>query len=344
MRITQAYGVALAVTAGVQATDLSGLPAFLKATSDDCFPALKDIAVSIYHDPEVGLGERHAHDRIVRHFLGLRGWEVVPSAYGMETAFEMTFVNNPPTNLTPIKTIGFLAEYDALAGIGHACGHNHIALNGITAAILASKALQKFGIPGRIKLVGTPDEENAAGKFYLNQRGAFNSSNIWLMAHPTSKSAVQPMNARLNLFAKFTADTHGDAVKKAYQAMATVSHLGALPGTASSVAAIENVGVYATNVVQSFISLGFAGMSLTDVNATVSSILDKTYPGVSYVVFEDANGVALNVSGPGGHGSETTRGALTLSIEVFRATTALSGVSYYLPVVSPLTCRLWLRW
>lgn len=331
MRVIQACSAAFAVAAGVRATELPDLPAFLKATSNDVFPSLKDISVAIYHDPEVGLDERHAHDRVVRYFLGLGDWEVVPSAYGMPTAFEMTFEHNPPDNKEPLKTIGFLAEYDALAGIGHACGHNHIVLHGITAATLASQALKKFDIPGRIKVVGTPDEKNAAGKHTLNQRSAFNSSDIWLMAHPTNKSAFQPMNARLNLIAKFLGATHSEAVRKAYQAMAVVTHLGVLPGTASSLAAIENVGVYATNVVQSFISLGITGMSLSAVNSVVSSILDSTYPGVSYVSFEDQNGVALNITGPGGHGSESTRGCLTLAIEVFRATSTSSVVSFYLP-------------
>ncbi|KAJ6780852.1 hypothetical protein PWT90_00539 [Aphanocladium album] len=331
MSLRQSLIAALLVTSGAQATDLRQLPSFLKQVSSNVWPALKDISVAIYHDPEVGLDEHLAHDRVVRHFHGLDDWTTKPSAYGMSTAFEMSFEHIPKGYRGPVKTIGFLAEYDALVGVGHACGHNHIVLNGMTAAILTSQALKHFDIPGRVKLMGCPDEENAAGKYTLNQRGAFNSSDIWLMAHPTSKSAVQPMNARLNIFGKFLGKTHKEAVGKAYQAMATVRNLGKLPGTASSVAAIQNVGVYATNVVQSFISLGVSGMSLPDVNGTVSAILDKTYPGVSYKIFQDEDGVALNITGPGGHGSEASKGPLTLSIEVFRAASSRSGVEFYLP-------------
>ncbi len=332
MGLMQTLTAALLVTSCVQAADLSHLPSFLKQVSSRIWPDLKDISVAIYHDPEVGLDEHQAHDRVVRHFHGLDDWTTKPSAFGMETAFEMSFEHIPTGYSGPVHTIGFLAEYDALVGVGHACGHNHIVLNGMVAALLASHALRHFDVAGRIKLVGCPDEENAAGKYTLNERGAFNSADIWLMAHPTSRSAVQPMNARLNLFATFLGATHEEAVGKAYQAMAMVSHLGGkLPGTASSVAAIENVGVYATNVVQSFISLGVSGMSLQDVNGTVSSILDKTYPGVDYKIFEDKDGVALNITGPGGHGSEASRGPLTLSIEVFRAASSRSGVSFYLP-------------
>lgn len=331
MALLRLVTAALLTVSGVQATDLSQLPSFLKQVSSNVWPALKDISVAIYHDPEVGLDEHQAHDRVVRHFHGLDDWTTKPNAFGMNTAFEMSFEHIPKGYSGPVNTIGFLAEYDALVGVGHACGHNHIVLHGMAAAILTSQALQHFDIPGRVKLVGCPDEENAAGKHTLNERGAFGSADVWLMAHPTSKSAVQPMNARLNIFAKFLGTTHAEAVGKAYQAMATVSHLGKLPGTASSVAAIENVGVYATNVVQSFISLGVSGMSLGDVNGTVSAILDKTYPGVSYEIVEDKDGVALNITGPGGHGSEASRGPLTLSIEVFRAASARSGVTFYLP-------------
>lgn len=320
-----------ALFASLAAADLAELPAFLKETSLTLFPALKDISIAIYHDPEVGLDERHAHDRVVRHFSSFDDWQVVPHAFGMETSFEMTFEHRPANFSGNLKTIGFLAEYDALVGVGHACGHNHIVLNGMATALFTSKALQKYDIPGRIKLIGTPDEENAAGKYVLNQKKAFDSADIWLMAHPTSKSAIQPMNARLNFFATFEGGTHQQAVKKAYEALGTVSTLGKLPGTASTVATIENVGVYATNVVQSLISLGVSGISKAEMDETVSYLLNSSYPGVRYVTFEDKDGVAVNITGPGGHGSEASRGPLSLSVEVFRNLSSDTTREFYLP-------------
>lgn len=314
------------------ANDLSSLPTFLKTSSDLIFPALKAISAAIHADPEVGLDEHRASDRIVSHFNTLPQWTVVPHAFNMPTSFELTFEHRPLHFKGPVKTIGFLAEYDALVGIGHACGHNHIALNGMSTAILTSMALQHYDIPGRIKVVGTPDEENAAGKHILNTRGAFDSADVWLMAHPTIKSAIQPMNSRLNCFARFQGKTHQDAVYKAYQGLLAADGLtGTLPGTASSAATIENIGVYATNTVQTFISLGVTGTTVDEVRKTLDSILDSTFPGVKYTVFQDADGIAVNMTGPGGHGSHSTKSPLILSTELFRAMSKDAKHAFYLP-------------
>jgi len=140
------------------------------------------------------------------------------------------------------------------------------------------------------------------------------------------------MNSRLNSFARFTGKTHQEAVRKAYEAMVIVQGLkGTLPGNASSAASIENVGVYAVNVVQENISLGVAGSDIATVNATVASLLTSNFPKVSYVVKEDSRGVAINITGPGGHASETTQGALDLSVKTFGAFSNNSAITFYLP-------------
>ncbi|KAI9170902.1 Peptidase M20 domain-containing protein [Paramyrothecium foliicola] len=326
--------VAVAAATAARAVDLTNIASFLQNSSASVWPALKDIADEIYHDPEVGRDEHHAHNRVVKHFSTLGSWVVTPHAYGLETAFELIFENRPAGSSSSIPTIGFLAEYDALVGIGHACGHNHIVLNGIAAATMTAQTLVAYGIPGRVRVVGCPDEENAAGKFRLNQRGAFDGADIWMMAHPTATSAVQPMNARLNLFPRFSGNTHTEAVGKAYKAMVLVRALaGTLPGTSSSATLVENVGVYATNVVQSQIGFGVLGTTKESVEQAVARVFDNTYPGVSYTVFEDsiAGGVSINITGPGGHASENTKGPLTLSIETFRALSGDGSLSFYLP-------------
>lgn len=316
-------------------TFVPDIATFLKDSSTTLYPPLKDISLEIYHDPEVGLDESHAHDLIVDHFSKVdnKRWKVTPHAYGLPTAFTAVFEHRPASYKgKDLPVIGVLAEYDALVGIGHACGHNLIALNGMVVATLVSEALKKYDLPGRVKLVGCPDEENAAGKFTLNNAGAFDDSDIWIMAHPSLSSALQPMNSRLNYFASFTGKTHQEAVRKAYEALVIVDGLsGKLPGTASSAATIANVGVYATNVVQSFIALGVSGSSLDKVKQTVDSILNANFPGVSYTAENDADGVAIKINGLGGHGSENTKGPLVLSVETFRALSTDAGVSFYLP-------------
>lgn len=80
------------------------------------------------------------------------------------------------------RLINFNAEYDALPGIGHACGHNLIATSSIAAFLALSFAITKFNVPGRAQLLGTPAEENGGGKTKLIDAGAYKSVDISLMA------------------------------------------------------------------------------------------------------------------------------------------------------------------
>jgi amidohydrolase len=83
-------------------------------------------------------------------------------------------------------TIAFLAEYDALPGLGHACGHNIIG-TAATGAALAMHAIRQQ-IPGTIKLIGTPAEERGGGKVIMAERGVFDQVDAAMMIHPGVKA------------------------------------------------------------------------------------------------------------------------------------------------------------
>jgi metal-dependent amidase/aminoacylase/carboxypeptidase family protein len=70
---------------------------------------------------------------------------------------------------------------DALAGIGHACGHNLIAISGCAAAIGVAAALREHDIPGKVVLLGTPAEEGGGGKTELLALGAYDDMEACLM-------------------------------------------------------------------------------------------------------------------------------------------------------------------
>lgn len=78
--------------------------------------------------------------------------------------------------------VNFNAEYDALPGIGHACGHNLITTSSVTAFLALSAILKKYAIPGRTQLLGTPAEENGGGKAKLIDAEAYRNVDISLMA------------------------------------------------------------------------------------------------------------------------------------------------------------------
>lgn len=96
-------------------------------------------------------------------------------AYGLDTSFEVLSGKGG-------RLVNFNAEYDALPGIGHACGHNLIATSSIAAFLALSSAIANFGIPGRAQLLGTPAEENGGGKAKLIDAGAYENVDISLMA------------------------------------------------------------------------------------------------------------------------------------------------------------------
>jgi hypothetical protein len=317
------------------AADVSNLSSCLKGVSADVFPGLKEIAVDVWNNPETGLKEHHAHDLVIDYFTNVRPreWKVTPHAYGLPTAWKLEFEFRPPATPrhTKLPVIGFMAEYDGLIGIGHACGHHQILLNGLASASMARQALITLGIPGRIVVIGTPDEENGGAKCRLQKKHAFDDADIWLMAHPGDASAVQPLKTRINAHSDFIGATHQEAVRKAYEALTVVRDLD-LPGTKSSVVPVTEVGMFACNIVQGEISLGINGTSLEAVEQTVSSIIDSTYPGVTFTTaYDDDGGVNLTTIGPGGHASASSKTPLDLTIETFHALSSQDGVSFYLP-------------
>src|SRR5256712_1024565 len=84
--------------------------------------------------------------------------------------------------------LAFLAEYDALPGIGHACGHNLIGAASAGAGAALARALR--GVPGEIVIVGTPAEETIGGKVLMTERGVFRGVDCALMFHPSTENRV----------------------------------------------------------------------------------------------------------------------------------------------------------
>ncbi|KAF7537547.1 hypothetical protein G7Z17_g12825 [Cylindrodendrum hubeiense] len=125
---------------------------------------LKALNKYIHENPELAYKEHKAHDAIC-DFLEELGYQVTRHAYSLKTAFEVISGNGG-------RTVNFNAEYDALPGMGHACGHNLITTASVTGFIALSYALKKFGIDGRVQLLGTPAEEDGGGKIDLLNAGA----------------------------------------------------------------------------------------------------------------------------------------------------------------------------
>ncbi|KAI9148285.1 Peptidase M19 domain-containing protein [Paramyrothecium foliicola] len=137
---------------------------------------LKLVNYKIYSHPELAYNEVYAHDTLCHVLEGL-GYSVTRHAYGMKTAFEAEYGQGG-------ALVVYNAEYDALPGIGHACGHNLIATSSLAAFLLTADAIAHSGIDGRVRLLGTPAEEDGGGKIDLIAAGAYRGVDACLMGHP----------------------------------------------------------------------------------------------------------------------------------------------------------------
>ncbi|KAM8725707.1 LOW QUALITY PROTEIN: peptidase M20 domain-containing protein 2-like [Acanthopagrus schlegelii] len=99
---------------------------------DEAEAKLHALSKDIWSCLELAYEETKAHDRLVAYFSQKEGW-TVDSHFKLETAFRATW---GATTGSDVVSVGFLCEYDALPGIGHACGHNLIAEVGAAAAVL----------------------------------------------------------------------------------------------------------------------------------------------------------------------------------------------------------------
>ena len=151
---------------------------------------LRELNRIIHDNPELAYKEYQAAENITK-FLEEQGFSVERKTYGLETSFTSEVGSGGPLVI-------ICAEYDALPNIGHACGHNLIATSSVAAFVGAARTLQKTGIPGRVRLLGTPAEEGEGGKVKLIEAGAFKEDiAAAIMAHPLAQHQFQEGHAGL---------------------------------------------------------------------------------------------------------------------------------------------------
>jgi amidohydrolase len=170
--------------------DLQPLKRRAAARIDAISAGLDELALAIHDRPELGYEERFAC-RALSDYLAREGLPVTRGAGGVETAF----VSETKTGGGP--TIAICAEYDALPGIGHGCGHNLIAAGGV-GAYLGVAAVAKE-LRGTIRLIGTPAEEGGAGKVKLHAAGIFAGVDAAMMFHPADADVLDPLMVALRV-------------------------------------------------------------------------------------------------------------------------------------------------
>lgn len=142
---------------------------------EDAAPQIISVSHQIHDRPELGYEEVFA-SQLLSKTLEDFGFEVEMGFAGMPTAFCARKGKGDGPK------VAFLAEYDALPEVGHACGHNVIATTALSAGIGLGSIINE--IPGEVLVIGTPAEETDGGKVNMVKQGSFDQIDAALMAHP----------------------------------------------------------------------------------------------------------------------------------------------------------------
>lgn len=143
---------------------------------DSLSPQIIKAADDIFDHPEAGLQETRAASELTEMFRS-EGFQIETGTAGLPTAFRAVYDNGGGVS------VGLLCEYDALEGIGHACGH-HLQGPSIFGAAAALKRVCG-ALPFRLVVYGTPAEETAGGKIAMKEKGCFKDIDVAFMMHPS---------------------------------------------------------------------------------------------------------------------------------------------------------------
>jgi aminobenzoyl-glutamate utilization protein B len=200
---------------------------------------IKQTAKFIFENPELALEERKSSECLAK-FMEQQGFSIEWKAGGLETAFVATWGEGEPV-------LGFLAEYDALPGLGqkpvgercevegsgHGCGHNLLGVGAASAAAALKNELESTGKKATIKLFGCPAEEIMYGKIIMAKQGCFDGLSAAITWHPSDVNRVGE-------------DIYQAMDSKKFRFFGTTSHASGSPHlgrSALDAAELMNVGV-----------------------------------------------------------------------------------------------------
>ena len=224
---------------------------------------LRELSLELHAHPEPALAEHHSAG-LLREWLAGAGFRVAAPVAGLDTAFVAEYGQGSPV-------IAYLAEYDALPGVGHGCGHNLIAAGGIGAATALMQALPEP--PGTLRVIGTPGEEGAGGKVIELEAGVFDDVDAALMFHPGDKTvpirhalASMPMTFEFHGIAAHAAGSPADgrsALAGVIQLFVSIDALRLFLPETSRIHGVILDGGLASNVIPDYTRASFQVRAVT---------------------------------------------------------------------------------
>ena len=170
----------------------------------------------IYASPELAF-EEHKAAAWLCGFLESAGLRVERGICELPTAFRAVHGEGGGPR------VALVAEYDALRGLGHACGHNIIGTAAVGAAVAVARALP--ALQGEVLVLGTPAEEGGRGKVLLLERGAFDGLDAAMMIHPDAHTDVRRGSLAST---RISVEFHGRAAHAAAEPEQGINALDAL--------------------------------------------------------------------------------------------------------------------
>jgi len=163
------------------------MPDEAKRTAQRVIEQAREPLIALSHrlhaDPEIAFEEVMASGWVA-DWLDAAGFAVTRQLGGLPTAVAGVYGDGP-------LHVAVIAEYDALPGVGHACGHNIICAAAVGAALGLKAVADEVGL--RVSLIGTPAEEGGGGKIRLLQEGAFAGVHAAMMVHPAPRDTLDPL-------------------------------------------------------------------------------------------------------------------------------------------------------
>ena len=195
------------------------IPNAIDAARDD----LLHISREIHARPEIRYEEHFAH-QLLSDALERYGFVAERGAGGVATAFVAR-----KRGRADRPSLAFVAEYDALPGLGHGCGHNLIATAALAAGLGVGTVISE--IEGMVLVIGTPAEEGGGGKIKLIEAGVFDGVDATLMVHPGSNMTFVPVEpgSGISLASQsMRFEFHGKAAHAAVSPAAGINALNAV--------------------------------------------------------------------------------------------------------------------
>ena len=273
---------------------------YLEERAED-FYQLSD---KIWENAEIRFKEKQSVKDYVA-FLKNEGFSISVGEVGLKTGFRAEWGSGKPV-------IGFLGEYDALAGLsqkagvsvkeplvtdgnGHGCGHNLLGVGALMGAVGFKHFLETEGKTGTVVFYGCPAEEGGSGKTFMAREGCFNQLDLALSWHPNNSNMMPPGPVLANVAIRYSftgkashAAAAPEAGRSALDAL-ELMNVGVqflrehIPSTARIHYAITDAGGISPNIVQPFAS------ALYQIRAPFAPELSNIYERVNNI----AKGAAM---------------------------------------------------